>query len=146
MSKAIFNLEILPDTSSAPADKNVSAVFLIAFNDDGILCGRNERGWDIPGGHLDEGESSLTALIREIREEGGSTFINAIPYAVLTSSSHEKVMLFFAANNFSLVEFTPSEDTFERKIFGADEFLKLYYGDKSLMAKLIEEAKKAVGK
>lgn len=55
MPKSTFNLKVLPNTSSAPADENVSAVFLIAFNDDGILCGRNERGWDVPGGHLEKG-------------------------------------------------------------------------------------------
>lgn len=65
---------------------------------------------------------------------------------MLTSSSHEKVMLFFATNNFSLVEFTPSEDALERKVFTIEEFMRAYCGDKSLMAELINEAKKAVGK
>lgn len=29
------------------------------------------RGWDVPGGHLEQGESPLTAAVREIREETG---------------------------------------------------------------------------
>ena len=30
-----------------------------------------KRGWDVPGGHLEAGEDSLMAVVREIEEEAG---------------------------------------------------------------------------
>lgn len=47
----------LGGTEERPADPVVSAVFLIAIRDDRILAIRNERGWDVPGGHVEPGES-----------------------------------------------------------------------------------------
>lgn len=47
----------------------MSAVFLIAFFDGKVLSARNERGWDVPGGHREGDEDCLTALRREDLEE-----------------------------------------------------------------------------
>lgn len=49
-----------------PAREPVSAVFLLAIKGDTILAVRNERGWDIPGGHVEPGESYPGALAREL--------------------------------------------------------------------------------
>lgn len=38
-----------------------------------LLLAKVGRGWDLPGGHLEPGETPDAALVREIKEETGAT-------------------------------------------------------------------------
>lgn len=52
------------------------AVCLIAFSDEGKILSvtrRNTDIWSLPGGKVDDGESNIEALIREVKEETGFT-------------------------------------------------------------------------
>lgn len=49
----------------------VSAVKLFDSTDDGLLLVSTPKGWDIPGGHVEPGETPVEALIRETEEETG---------------------------------------------------------------------------
>lgn len=55
--------------------KQIEVVGAIIFNDDKVLCAqRNENMslplmWEFPGGKIEEGESEIEALKREISEE-----------------------------------------------------------------------------
>ena len=71
----------------------VSAVFVLAFCEGRILAVQNERGWDIPGGHLEPGESPLDALRRELAEEAGASVKRICPIGTLSLPGAEKVML-----------------------------------------------------
>lgn len=46
---------------------------LLMLKEDKLLLtySKNKKAWYLPGGKLDEGEDSLTALIREVKEELG---------------------------------------------------------------------------
>lgn len=58
-----------------PRDDLVTSAFVIAHDDSGRLAmtyvDLPNRGWDIPGGHLDSGESAAMAAARELAEETG---------------------------------------------------------------------------
>jgi 8-oxo-dGTP pyrophosphatase MutT (NUDIX family) len=55
-----------------PPAEAVTAAHCLAFDGERIVLARHvQRGWTIPGGHLDVGETPLEAMRREAREEAG---------------------------------------------------------------------------
>ena len=140
-----FTHQFLGPAETIPPQEDISAVFLVAFKDGKILAARNERTWDVPGGHREGGEDPLTALKREVLEESGAQVQDAVPYAVLASATSSKVMVFFASKAINLVEFVLSEDALERDLLDPEELLRRYNGDKDLLRALIEGAQSRLG-
>ncbi|MEZ4734198.1 MAG: NUDIX domain-containing protein [Caldilineaceae bacterium] len=51
----------------------ITSALALAFDGDHILMTNlRQRGWDIPGGHLESGETPETAMRREVMEEAGA--------------------------------------------------------------------------
>jgi 8-oxo-dGTP pyrophosphatase MutT (NUDIX family) len=55
-----------------------------------------DRGWDIPGGHPDEGESPLATLVRESFEESGTEVHDLKPVGYLTTEKQHEPPAFIA--------------------------------------------------
>ena len=56
----------LPDDVESTATSG-----LIIWNNRIVLIEHKTRGWELPGGHIEEGESIEEALLRELHEEAG---------------------------------------------------------------------------
>lgn len=57
------------DEKEPPAEL-VTAVFGFCFDlEKNVLVTKNHRGWGYPGGHVENGESLVQALHREVKEE-----------------------------------------------------------------------------
>ncbi|MDP2741387.1 MAG: NUDIX domain-containing protein [bacterium] len=130
------------DKNNSPTErKDATAVFLIGFINGLLITGRNERGWDIPGGHVESTDLNLfSALQRETLEESGVILKTATPYAILKFDSRDDVMLFYTSKDCILDEFIPKEDAFEMKLMAIPEFIEKYYGKKNIMELLINKA------
>lgn len=140
-----FQISLIDSPQEMPARELVSAVFLVGFKGGNVLAARNERGWDIPGGHLEEGESLLAGLRREVREEAGATFEKAVPFAALSRPGHAKSMIFFAADGCKMEGFEAKEDAFERCLLEPEQLVARYRGDQRLLARLIRHASRKLG-
>lgn len=137
-----INISFIKQDNLDLVKEKISAVFLVGFiNNGNIVTTLNERGWDIPGGHVEQTDSSLLeALKRETIEESGVTLVNAIPYALIRFKGSESQMLFYASNNCTSGKFTPSNDALDRKFMTIEEFIAVYYWKKDLMELLIKKA------
>lgn len=139
-----FKINLINE-NNFPSISIVSAVFLIGIKDDKILIIKNERGWDIPGGHVENGEKLEHALKREVLEEASAKFKQAKPYLYL-SDEGRTVMLFYFVDDFDLKTFVPCEDSFDRDILSIEDFIEKYYGDKKLVRRMIEIAQGLIKK
>jgi 8-oxo-dGTP pyrophosphatase MutT (NUDIX family) len=93
--------EYWPDTESnvcfvaatqAPRTLPITAVKIYAVRDDSLLLTKVGRGWDLPGGHIEVGETPELALRREIMEETGATVgdIKLIGYLHITNTKENE--------------------------------------------------------
>ena len=130
---------VLPSAAVPP--ERVSGVFLVASQGGRLLVIRNERGWDLPGGHVEPGETLDAALRREVMEEACATFGDAEPYATLAAAPDAaRVMLLYRSSGYELHSWHPAPDSFERGEMDPAGFVARYHGDRALMRRILELA------
>lgn len=60
-----------------PPIAEITSALALAFDGERILMTNlRQRGWDIPGGHLEAGETPEAAMRREVLEEAGAVLID----------------------------------------------------------------------
>ncbi len=77
-------VEIIVSDALAPVELTQTA-FLLPFFDDGdvFLAQHQRRGLEVPGGHIEPGESLIEAAIRECYEEVGCSVVSVRPVGYL---------------------------------------------------------------
>lgn len=132
-----------------PDFSEVTGVIAICFTADGKLVAVNirKRGWDLPGGHVEEGETDpITTLNREVMEEAYMTVTEPQLVEVIQSDyfdDRKSYMLVYAALVDEMLEFVPTDEVSARQAMDVEEFIDQYQaGDKRLVRQAILEAKR----
>jgi len=84
-----------------------------------ILLLKNEKGWDLPGGHIRQGENKTSALNREVFEETGLNISDVKDVHMEHGNKH-----FFSAQ-FLTDDITLSDEHSEHGFFDIDEIKDL---------------------
>ena len=112
---------------------DVSAVIALVLDENRkLLVVKNQRGWDFPGGHVEQNETPEAALHREVLEEAYAKIRNP---RLFMSASLERSMLFYVAEIAELLHFRAEHETTARTLMEPAEFLAAYDGGLPRMAR-----------
>ncbi len=112
----------------------VSAKALVFDENKNILIIRENRGWELPGGGIEQGESPQETIEREIKEECGFTIENignnpSLTWIVHRPESSDDLDKWRMFVGFRVVlksmDFTPSKECIEYRFVSREELVKL---------------------
>jgi 8-oxo-dGTP diphosphatase len=139
---------------SVPSDHEVitSACVPLTNNNEVIAVNIIGRGVDIPGGHIDPGETSIEAMRRESYEEATIKVGNPVLIDVLKVTSldkrlgldHKPYMLIYTARVLELGDFVINDEVSERLVLPQEEFVSLYFADHDYANRMVTSAIQAL--
>jgi len=88
-----------------------------------LLIRHHRRGWEMPQGRVEEGESLLDALHREVREETGIAIIPGPLAAVFSKTTMPPAVIFSFLAGYRDGTLQPSDETPELAWFTAEAAL-----------------------
>ncbi|MDF2721395.1 MAG: hydrolase [Paenibacillus sp.] len=120
-----------------PPQELITCSFVLAFQEDAlVLTNLNERGWDIPGGHIEPGEHPVETMTRELYEETGARIESpqVLGYELIrlynkpelyTYPYPDSYMVFYCANIVKLDDFQSTDEAKGRGLFKPEEALRI---------------------
>jgi len=121
-------MEFFPAPFKPP--KEPFAVLVFIWQNDKVLLARiRDRGWCIPSGRIEPGETPTQAAIRESVEEVAADISNPIPigYFKITKNDVVKWAIAFTSSVVSLNDFIPTPESANRKSFMLSQLPEIYY-------------------
>jgi 8-oxo-dGTP diphosphatase len=106
------------------------AVLVFAWQDDRVvICDIEDRGWCIPSGRVEAGESSLEAAHREAKEEGGVILERVQHIGCYQINERQEVRWAdcFAAKVKDIGEISMKEESLGMRLVTVDELPPIYH-------------------
>lgn len=128
---------VVLDAQPPPAELTTSALGLVFQGDRLLLPKLVERGWDIPGGHIEIGESPEESFRREVLEETGAHLgaVGLLGYQKIVIHAPRpdgykyphpvSYQVFFWAQIDRLDPFEPTDEVEERRLFAPQQAVQL---------------------
>ena len=98
----------------------VAAGMLVARGEEVLLVRTPRRGWEFPGGQIEEGESVVDGVLREVREEAGVVAAPRRLVGVYSNLGSSRVILDFLGVWIS-GEARPSDETIDVAWVGKEQ-------------------------
>lgn len=145
-------VEFIP--GSLQRDLPITATGAFTFTQPGqVVLTKNGRGWDNPGGHLEEGETVLDALHREIEEEIagrivgepvliGHRYTNTIRSHALSYRWPKKAALPIYFAFVELGDFTPQFEVTDRTVTELERAIEIYHAWSPQRDEILAHAKR----
>ncbi|MDD2870892.1 MAG: NUDIX domain-containing protein [Candidatus Gracilibacteria bacterium] len=130
-----------------PHDKVTSTGVIVFDNDKNVLVVEIHRGFDIPGGHVNNNDLSFIDAVKRETLEEAFVSIKDIKLSLVVESDYFGTnkndltyMLFYVAIVNVIYDFVKNNESFSRKFMKIDEFIDIYQGDKMLIENIIKSA------